>query len=833
MLTNYIAAALGNLRRNWLYASITIAGLAISFAAAILIGLYLRDEYSFESFLPDHENVYRLGETLVLPGQKPFSVDGVSATAAPALKVDFPQLERVARVAPSQITLKKGNQPIQEAVLWADPGFFRMLRYPVLAGDPNAAIEAPDGLVITRSAARKYFGEDAPIGRTLQVKVGFGGPGMSPDEASQMSSFHPMRVMAVLQDLPSNTHISADVFAAAKAPFSPVSFEDRHPSQFSSDTLTYVKLKPGASVDRIRAGLKAYADNHFPLYGGGPSNYRFRLTALKDLHFDASTQGAPAGVRPPGDRRVDAGVGAVGALIVLTAAINFVTLMTARATRRAVEVGVRKAVGARRRDLVVQFMGEALIYVLISMVLAVALAELMLPYLNGFLQRVLKFDYLADPRIGGALVAAALLTALLAGLYPAMVLSGFRPASALKGGATQPSGSASVRNVLVVGQFAILIGLIVMTGTIYRQTNFALHDALRLDTSQVLQVGAPCRSAFRQEVERLGGVKAVSCASVMALGYNPSKSVVIRPDRSMQTVSEGPVDVGFFEIHGIKPVAGRFFSKAIGEDVLLDQPTLPPETVQPNFVINVAAAHALGFSNAADAVGKRYNWVRWQQPAPPGQIPHQQISQIVGVAPDFSLGSVRTAIEPTIYYVNPGRTQMMLVKLEGRRIPETVAAMEALWKRTGADQPLEHLFENQSVEALYKDVVTQEIALAICSGLAILIACLGLFALAAFVTERRTKEIGVRKAMGASTFDVVRLLLWQFTKPVLWANLVAWPLAFWAMSHWLQGFAYRVDLPVWLFALAAVIAVLIAWITVSTHAWLVARAKPATALRYE
>ena len=833
MFRNYIAAAFGNLGRNWLYASITIGGLAISFAAAILIGLYLRDEYSFETFLPGHETVYRLGETLILPGEKPFVVDGVSATAAPALKLDFPQVERVVRLGPTPMTVKKGNAPIQQAVVWADPGFFKIMRYPVLAGDPDAALDAPDGLVLTRAAARKYFGEDTPIGRILQVNVGFGGPGMPPEEASLMSAFHPMRVMAVLQDLPSNTHISADVFAAARASFSPIAFEDRHPSQFASDTLTYVKLKPGASADQIRPRLKAYADAHFPLYGGGPSNYRFRLTALKDLHFDASTQGSPVGVRPPGDRRVDVGVAAVGALIVLTAAINFVTLMTARATRRAVEVGVRKAVGARRRDLVLQFMGEALIYVLISMVLAVALAELMLPYLNGFLQRVLKFDYLGDPRLGASILAAALLTALLAGLYPSLVLSGFRPVSALKGGATQPSGSASVRNVLVVGQFAILIGLIVMTGTIWRQTNFALHDALRLDTSQVLQMGAPCRSAFRQELERLAGVKAVSCGSGVALGFYSSKSVIFKRDRAMQTISEGPLDVGFFEIHGIKPVAGRFFSKGIGEDMVLDRPDIPPETVQPSFVINVTAARALGFTKPADAVGERYSWVRWQQPSPPGKIPLQQISQIVGVAPDFSLGSVRSPIEPTLYYVNPGRTQMMLVKLEGRRIPETLAAMDALWKRTGHDKPLQHVFENQAVQDLYKDVVTQEIALAICSALAILIACLGLFALAAFITERRTKEIGVRKAMGASTSDVVRLLLWQFTKPVLWANLVAWPLAFWAMSHWLQGFAYRVDLPPWLFLAASIAAVLIAWVTVSTHAWLVARAKPATALRYE
>ena len=834
MLKNYISAALGNLSRNWIYATITIAGLAVSFAAAILIGLYLRDEYSFEQFIPGHQQVYRFAETLILPGSKPFVLPTTAAMAAPQLKLDFPQVERTARLAPGGATLKVGDQSFQETLVWADPGFFRIMPYPVLAGDPNAALEAPDGLVLTRRAARKYFGQDTPVGKTLLVNSGI----PDSDLPGAASSYHPMRVLAVLQDLPSNTNLDIQVFAAARAPFSAITADERHPSQFTADTLVYVKLKPGASVEKIRAGLKAYADTHFPLYGGGPSNYQFRLTPLSELHFEVTGGGQGGVLRPAGDRRVDAGVGAVGALIVIIAAINFVTLMTARATRRSVEVGVRKAVGARRGDLVAQFMGEALIYVLVAMVLAVALAELTLPHLNAFLQRSLQFDYFGDPRLGIAILAITVLTALLAGLYPSLVLSSFRPASALKGGATQPSGSAAVRQVLVVGQFAILIGLIVMTATIYRQTSFALHDALKLDTSQVLQVGAPCRSAFRQEVERMAGVKGVSCGSPMALGMASNKTVIFKLGMpvgraSMQTINEGPVDVGFFELHGIKPVAGRFFAKSEGQDMVLDHDGPTPATVQPSFVINETAARALGYTHPADAVGKRYSWVRWLQPTEPGKIPMQQFSQIVGVAPDFSLGSIRTPIDPTVYYVNPRLGQILLVKVDGASIPETIRAMERTWKRTGQDTPLQHVFENQAVQDLYKDVVTQEIALAICSGLAILIACLGLFALAAFTTERRIKEIGVRKAMGASTFDVMRLLLWQFTKPVLWANLIAWPLAFWVMDLWLHGFAYRVDLPPWLFIAASVLAVLIAWITVSTHAWMVARAKPATALRYE
>ena len=250
-------------------------------------------------------------------------------------------------------------------------------------------------------------------------------------------------------------------------------------------------------------------------------------------------------------------------------------------------------------------------------------------------------------------------------------------------------------------------------------------------------------------------------------------------------------------------------------------------------VLNDTAVRVLGYGTARQAVGRQVTWTRWSAVSGPQGLPPSRSSQIVGVAPDFTLGSIRAPIAPTLYFIDVCCAEYTLARLDGRRLPETLPAIDRIWNRMGHDRPIQRTFESQGVQALYRDVVTQEVAIAVCAGLAILIACLGLFALAAFTTERRTKEIGVRKAMGASTFDVMRLLLWQFTQPVLWANLIAWPVAWWAMDQWLRGFAYRVDLPPWLFAAATAAAVLIAWATVSTHAWLVARARPVTALRYE
>jgi putative ABC transport system permease protein len=823
MFGNYLATALRNLARNRLYAGITVVGLAISFAAAILIGLYVRDEYSFDRFIPGYEQVYRLEFDLVLPGQKPKPWIATVSTAAANFRLDFPEAAQVARLMPTGAMIKQGQTTTRERTMWVDPGFFRIMSLPVLAGDPNAALETPDGLVLTRETARKYFGQDAPIGRTLMIASGV----KLPDQPGP-PGYHPMRVLAVIKDIPSNSHLAGDIFAAGRSPWSPITFDDRFPSPVNVDQLTYVRLKPGVSGEALLQRVKAFGPRHYPPAApSAPYPQQFRLMPLKTLHFTAKDD-----LRPPGDANVDAGVAAVGALIVVIAAFNFVTLMIARATRRAVEVGVRKALGARRDDLVVQFMGEALIYVLIAMVLAAALAQLLLRPANAFLQRTLVIDYLGDPSLTAAIVLGALLIALLAGVYPAFVLSAFRPVTALKGGASQPAGSAAVGKVLVIGQFAILIGLIVMTATIYRQTRFALTDALRLDTSQVAITGSGCHSQFATAVAALPGVKATSCGGGVPLGFGDTNSLVNMPDHSQRTVQYGAVYAGFFELHGLKPLAGRFFDRGRGADMALDRPDPSPDA-QPTVVLNESAARLLGYASPAAAVGQTINWTRWSITGGPARILPARPSVVAGVTPDFTLGSIRTPIKPTVYVVDPSMAQILLMKLDGHAIPETLAAIDKLWRKTGGGMPSNIEFESQTVQSFYQDVITQGVVLAICAGLAIFIACIGLFALAAFTTERRTKEIGVRKAMGASTVDVVRLLLWQFAQPVLWANLIAWPAAWWVMNRWLQGFAYHVPLSPWLFAAAAALAVAIALATVAYQSLMVARAKAVGALRYE
>ncbi|HEY8004582.1 MAG TPA: ABC transporter permease, partial [Phenylobacterium sp.] len=489
MLRNYLSAALRNLSRNRLYAGITIAGLAIGFAAALLVALFVRDEFSYDRFIPGHERVYRLSTTIAVNGAEPGEGEYTPTKLAALLRLDFPQMEIVGRFAaqgyPPEV--KHGDiSAAEQSVAWADPEFFRLAPLPTVAGDLAHALDAPDTVVLDRTMARKYFGSDAPIGQTLLIDK------------------HPMRVTAVIEDLPSNTHLIGEIFPSGRAPWG-VMNDHAFDGMLSNRVQTYFRLRPGASIASVAAQLPAFVQRRYDLQHQGDTKVKLTAVNIADIHLrpSQSTQFTKAS----GDPKVVVAIGAVGVLIVVVAGINFVTLMTARASRRAVEVGVRKSAGAARRDLVIQFMGEALIYVLIAGVVGVALAELLLPAFNALVQRRIGFDYLHDPMLALGMVGVLIVVALLAGAYPALVLSGFRPAAVLKGGVVKSGGGAGVRQVLVVFQFAVLIALILVAGTIYRQTIFALNDATRLDKSNVLLLLAkPCNDNLRDQVRKLPGV---------------------------------------------------------------------------------------------------------------------------------------------------------------------------------------------------------------------------------------------------------------------------------------------------------------------------------------
>ncbi len=836
MLRNYLVTALRNLERNRLYSAISILGLAVAFTAAILIGQFVRNEFSYDHWIPGYQHVYKLTGEQGSPGAPRLSSDATESPLAGQIKAALPGSTPTRLTEDFPPLRRKPGDPsvIEPTFAWADPNFFTVFPLPALGGDLSNSLLQPDTVVITRRIARKYFGKDLPLGETLQVQraTRFLPSGFLPPEPT----WYPMRVTAVLRDLPSNTNLSTEIFASGRSAYSSLTLADAQASFLYTRVYTFVRLSPKQTEADLQRVL--------PMVVKPELEARDRLTPGAKYAYDAVPLSVvhltPPGVtfqtiKPAGSRAVSYAFVGVGALIVLVAAINFVTLMTARASRRALEVGIRKATGARRVDLMAQFVGEALIQVGVSALVAAALAEALARPVSAFVQRELVVDFVRDPMLLLGVVLAVLVIGVLAAIYPAAVLSSFRPASALKGGLVQASGSPIARQALVVIQFAILVGLIVTTATLYRQTKYALDRGLgAVDAKLMVSVLTRCNNAFPEEVRKLPGVAGAACSSMDApntpntlntsdvrLGGGGHASFVV-----------APVDFGFFELYGLRPLAGRVFSRDHGEDGIMADPKTKG---MPTVVINETAARDLGFSDPRQAIGKPMVWTREAPDTPDPTVrstPLTAASIIIGVVPDMPV-TVRAATVPTFYWVSPKRLFVLSIKLTGKDLPATLEAIAAAWKNTGASQPIEERFLSQSRMDRYLDLVIQGVTIGACTILAVLIACLGLFALSAYTTERRTKEIGVRKAMGADTRQVVLLLLWQFTIPVLVATAIAIPVGVFALDWWLHGFAYHVPLSAWTFLLAAVTAVLIAWLTVSWQSFMVARARPVSALRYE
>ena len=819
MLRHCLTAILRTLARDRRYTALNILGLAAGFAAAIFIFLFVRNDLSYDRFLPDYRQTYLVTELDQVPGHAAISTPMVWFRLAGAMKLYFPQIEAIARLCPEQLTIRQGAVEADEKIYWADPDLFKVLRLPVLAGDLRSALSDPDGIAITRSLARKYFGRDAPIGETLLI-----------ENSSLATGSHPMRVTAVLADLPPNTHLDLKVIAAGHSSISALRQLDIDETKAPVYNIayTYLRLKPGVSATEVQRGIPAFLTRRLPP-GFAAVTLSMPLVRIDRVHLTPETEQS---MRPADDRTTVYALGLIGCLIIGVAGINFVNLMTARGARRAVEIGVRKVAGASRLRLIGKFMGETVLYAVLAMILAITLAELLLPRFNAYLERDIGFTYWRDPVLAMALVTLPLLVGILAGAYPALVLSAFRPAAVLKGAVRTVPGAGRLRQVLVALQFSVLITLAIASFVIFRQVRYALHEGLRVDQDQVLLIPTPCRGAFPDRIRGLSGVRAAACAFSASLNLiEEAHWWLRRPDGKLLQIDGDSVDYGFLELFGLSPLAGRFFSQAHPGDAASNDlvstlqhgdrgspdPAAPPVG---RTVLNEAAVRLAGFDSPQEAVGK----ILYVGGRP---------LEIIGVVRDFSFDSVRKQIAPAFYVVYPDSFDMLTVKLDGRHIPEALASIEQSWHDSGQIKPLPSFFLDAHMQSLYLDVSRRAQVFSVFCAITVLICCIGLLGLAAFTAERRTREIGIRKAFGADTRDVLRLLLWQFSKPVMWANLIAWPVAGYIMSRWLAGFAYHITLPLWLFPSTAAGALAVALLTVATHSILVARAPPVAALRYE
>lgn len=821
MFRNYLMTALRNLARNRLYAAINLLGLSVGFAAALLIALFVHADFNYDTWIPNHEQVYEVSLIQADPGRPRKEMGTTDVFTAAHLQADFPEVE-AARMEKSTGGLRHGDIEGYEDIAFADPQIFSVLPLPVFAGNLTTALSQPDSVVLTRRMARKYFGKDDVLGQTLEV-----------------DRQHTVQVSAILEDFPSNTHLNVEVFIAGRAPYSRMSrTELMEPWRAEGQWFvhTYVRLTPTGEIADLDGRLRAFQNRHFP-NPNGQSNILVRFVSLREIHLTP----AISSQKPTGSRETNYAILAIASLILLAASINFINLMTARASRRAVEVGVRKTSGAVRRHLTVQFIGETLMYVTIAMVLAGLVAAILLPQLGAFLQRDIGIGSWNWLLVAGGVGSAALALSILAGIYPALILSSFRPAVVLKSNLIRTSDSGRIRQALVVIQFAILIGLCLATGVIYHQSSYAMREGLRLKSNQILLVQGDLErvlsgrvavsESFRNKVRDLPGVSGVAASLDTPINSGSSSMAVVGPDGNRTSLRFDIVEPGLFELYGLKPRAGRFFDPTRTFDAA---PPAEDDKAISNvpIVINETAVRRLGFATPEAAIGQSVRWSRitdFKSFSSTKTLP----SEIIGVVPDFGLDSVRREIEAAFFYVDPKAVLKFSVKLNGGSIPETLEAIDRLWNEGDSSRPIKRQFVTQLTQELYLDVTRQSQILTAFASVAIFIACIGLLGLASFAAESRTKEIGVRKAMGAKTGEILGLLIWHFVKPVLLANCIAWPVAYFTMRRWLEGFAYHIDLQPWMFVAASALALLIAILTVTGHALLVARAQPVTALRYE
>ncbi|WP_066825289.1 ABC transporter permease [Sphingomonas mali] len=835
MWRNYLTVGIRSLLKSRLYAAVNILGLAIGLAACVLILLYVRYERSYDAWLPGADQAFQL-QTYYHPtpqGGEEMYLQASSIPAGRALAKDFPQVEKVVFVrAFSPVVIQDGD-PSQTNIRMVDGNLFDILQVPFVEGDAHTALNDTHSLAISQSEAKRRFGKADPIGKTLTVV----------DNAGNVD----YRVTGVFKDIPKNSSFSAVMVARFDID---VQYADRTQSLSNwdnQDGYFYVKLRPGSDAAAINAQIPAWEKRNIPDRVSNGQRYNpgdaqtYRLVNIRDVHLGK----AQANAMTPGNDAMTVATFAVIALLVLgMACVNFVNLATARASQRAREVALRKVLGASPRQLIVQFIGESVLVSLIALLVAFTAVELILPFFNRFLDADIRLHYLG---LDGVLVPGmvlVLLVGVFGGLYPAIYLSRFEPAKILKANksAADAQGSGRLRNLLVIGQFAVSIALIVCTSVIYTQTVYARTvDAgyhrdglLQIDNLGFKGVNDQQALSMVEQIRRLPGVRAAAATQIAVAPGNNSVSAYTLPG-STSSVELGTyaVQEGFFQAMGMRLLAGRGFSLTYGRDDATTPFPVNPDAERAlvarglNIVISESAAHRLGFADVRNAIGKQLSGALTFPEF--GSVP----CTIVGVVSDARFRSLREPLQPIVYVMQRTGFGQIAVRYSGVAPGAMRDAVEQIWRRVAPNVPFKASFADDLVRAQYDRETARGELFAAFAILAVVIGCLGLFGLAAFTAARRTKEIGIRKVLGARTLDIVRLLVWQFSRPVLIANLIAWPVAWWLMRDWLNGFDTRIALGPTPFAVAGALTLGIALATVAGHAIRVARTNPINALRYE
>lgn len=823
MLRHYLLSAVRSFTHHKLYGFINIAGLSIGLACAILIALYVRGQLSYDAWIPGTSHLYRLERAAQVPGHGLLHFAQCPFPVLQAVGEELPQVKAFTHVVPERMTVRAGNRSFHEEVTVVDPNFFRVIRLPLVQGDPTRVLAQPESVVLSQSVARKLFGSEDAIGRIVNLSLDHN-EACSATDTSCLDASYPMTVSGVLRDLPHDTQLVADLVIANTSRADGLSREEKDSDWLANDgAYGYLELAPGASAAAAAAAIGPILDHSFDFRSYGLSQpvsrvERYFLTPFREVHLTTDDYG---GMTPPGSWAVVYGLSVVALLIVLIACCNFMNLATARASLRAREIALRKLGGAKRRQLIAQFLAEAALAAFGSLLIALSLVEMLLPAYGRFLGVPTSLRYLNDWRLLTGLIAGTAAVALLSGLYPAFAISALRPAEGLRPGAFTRVGPALLRSLLVVVQFAISIGLAVTALAVLRQTDFARHVDLGIRRNGVVVVQGIARmtpsqrESFAAALRRAPGIASLAYSRGVPLGlYGFFTSLRVSggtPVRA-EMLNIGPE---FPSLYGMRLLAGRLLSADRGEDASTFASV-------GDVLINATAARRLGLSAAA-AIGKDIE-------------PLGSRARVVGVLSDANLRGVRDALEPMIFWFDRsdrGAMTDLSVRVRTDRLPQTLSFIDRTWRTFEPGVPIERHFLADSYDDFFASSDREGTMLGIFVAIAVLIACLGLFGLAVFTAERRTKEIGVRKVCGARMGELVRLMLWRISIPVLVANLIAWPVAYLYLRHWLEGYAYRISLTPLYFLPVGAAALLIAWATVYANTLRLARTSPVHALRYE
>lgn len=771
-------------------------------ACSLLIFLFVADELSYDKFNDNADRIYRVVKDFVNDDGSRLPDATTPPALAPAIQKEIPGVEHVTRVFPNwgnhYLVTYKEKHIYEEKLYRVDSSFFDVFTFPFAEGNAQTAFKDVNSVIITESAAKKYFGNENPLGKVLNI-----------------DALGDMMVSAVVKDVPENAHFHFDFLVPVRK------FSGNIDGRWGwYNFYTYIKLQPTANITSVEPQIQALYKRNNP-----DENNVYYTQALTSIHLDSNLKWE---LEPNSERIYVYVFAIVGLLIILIAAINYINLVTARSSLRAKEIGVRKVSGAYNSSLVKQFLLESVITCVLAGAFALLIAELLLPVVNNITAKHLVILD-ADNFVALYFLLAAILIGILAGLFPALYLSSFKPISVLKGAKINEKGIFNLRKALVVVQFTISIVLIAGSLIIYQQLNYMRSINLGLNKDQVAVIkdvaalNRQQREAFKTELLRIPGIKNAASADGVLGGQNWTTGLNVKGSSNSQLINFLSVGYDYLNVMGIHIKEGRSFSSEFPADTLSSVSNGKLEEDIGSVVLNEKAIKELAVPSPV--IGQQLEWGR------DGDTVYYV--KIIGVAQDFHFASFKNEIKPFAFFVNPQRVDNITLKLSPKNVSSTLTQVANLWKQFAPERPLQYFFLDETFAKLYKSETDFQKVFVVLVTLSIVIACLGLFALAAFTAEKRIKEIGIRKILGASVAGITAMLSKDFLKLVVISIIIAIPLTWFAMNAWLQNYAYRIDISAWTFLLAAILSVVIASITVSFQAIKAAVANPVKSLRAE